>query len=204
MKLPYKAIKEIAENLDCGMVCYIHKETKEIKSVIDINDPYADEEPWEKELTEIENNWDKYLKIEKITSSEMFQIMEDFTDQVQSEYIKERLINALSRKKPFRNFKYEIDENEKIRQQWFSYKAYRYEAWVKAYLQDLIEEENAPKYMGYYDDDGTKYDPDLYPLPTLCMSCIKKDDPNEEMLCNLTRIDQLGEINFKCFAYKQK
>lgn len=56
--------------------------------------------------------------------------------------------------------------------------------------------------MGYYHDDGTEFNPNLYPIPGLCQSCKKKDDPNEEILCNLTRLDQLGEEEFKCFAYK--
>ena len=60
------------------------------------------------------------------------------------------------------------------------------------------------KIMGYYNDDGSKFNPDLYPLPNLCMSCAKKDDPNEEIVCNMTRMDQLGETDFRCFAYEKK
>ena len=56
--------------------------------------------------------------------------------------------------------------------------------------------------MKFYDDDGNEYNPSLHPLPTLCLSCKKKDDPNEELLCNLNRLDQLGEADFKCFAYE--
>ena len=55
--------------------------------------------------------------------------------------------------------------------------------------------------MKFYDDDGNEYNPDLYPLPSLCLSCKKKNDPSEEILCNLNRLDQLGEKEFKCFAY---
>ena len=46
--------------------------------------------------------------------------------------------------------------------------------------------------------------PNLYPLPSLCLSCKKKDDPNEEILCGLNRMDQVGEAEFKCFAYEKK
>jgi len=58
--------------------------------------------------------------------------------------------------------------------------------------------------MGFYDDNGNKYNPDLYPLPHLCISCRKKDDPNEEIVCTLTRMDQMGESEFRCFAYEKK
>ena len=58
--------------------------------------------------------------------------------------------------------------------------------------------------MSYYDDDGNKLNPNLFPLPQLCLSCKKKDDPNEEILCNLTRLAQIGAIEFICHAYKRK
>ncbi len=53
----------------------------------------------------------------------------------------------------------------------------------------------------YFDDDGNEINPDLYPKPQLCLSCRKNDDLNEELLCNLTRLDQRDEPEFKCFAY---
>jgi len=56
--------------------------------------------------------------------------------------------------------------------------------------------------MEFYDDNGNKLNPDLQPLPGLCLSCKKKDNPNEEMFCTLTRTDQLNEAEFKCFAYE--
>jgi len=57
---------------------------------------------------------------------------------------------------------------------------------------------------GFYDDDGTKIDPNLIPKPGLCISCIHDDDPSEEMLCTMNRMDQTNESEFKCGAYKPK
>ncbi len=65
-------------------------------------------------------------------------------------------------------------------------------------------EKYTPKLMGYYRDDGSEYNPDLHPLPGLCMSCKKKDDPREEIVCNLTRMDQAGNSEFICYAYERK
>jgi len=211
MRLSNKAIKEIAENLDCGMVWYINKETHEIKSIVDPEDVYAEEEFWRDDLDEIENNWTNYVKINKMRSRVAFQIMEDFTTQVSDKEIRNRLIYALNKNKPFKNFKYEVDYNEDIRQEWFKFKAFKYEEWVKEYLENIIEEsegdkdvrQQIPKITGYYNDDGSEYNPDLFPLPNLCVSCKKKDDPKEKMICNLTRMDQLGEAEFKCFAYER-
>ena len=57
--------------------------------------------------------------------------------------------------------------------------------------------------MAYFDDDGTEVNPSLFPKPTLCLSCKKNDEPNEEIICSLTRLDQRNETEFKCFAYEQ-
>ncbi len=56
---------------------------------------------------------------------------------------------------------------------------------------------------GFYNDDGTKFNPYLHPLPELCLSCKKKEDVNEELLCNLNRMDQVGSKIFKCHAYEE-
>lgn len=57
--------------------------------------------------------------------------------------------------------------------------------------------------MGYFTDDGEELNPDLFSKPQLCLSCKNNEKLEEEVLCNLTRLDQLNEIEFKCFAYKQ-
>jgi hypothetical protein len=56
---------------------------------------------------------------------------------------------------------------------------------------------------GYFNDDGTPINPDLFPKPQLCLGCRKNDDQDEEILCNLNRLDQRGKAVFKCFAYEQ-
>lgn len=60
------------------------------------------------------------------------------------------------------------------------------------------------KTMGYFDNDGNEFNPDLYPTPNLCLSCKKNENSKEDMICNLTRMDQLDEKEFKCFAYENK
>ena len=55
----------------------------------------------------------------------------------------------------------------------------------------------------YFDDDGNELNPDLIPKPGLCISCAKNEDPEEEVLCTLNRLDQSGESEFKCYAYEQ-
>ena len=55
----------------------------------------------------------------------------------------------------------------------------------------------------YFDDDGTKINPDIIPEPDLCVSCRKDGKPGkEETLCNLTRTDQQDRTEFMCDAYE--
>ena len=54
----------------------------------------------------------------------------------------------------------------------------------------------------FYKDDGTEINPELVPKPSLCVTCKKDDDPNEEILCMLNRTDQQGETEFICYAYE--
>ena len=56
---------------------------------------------------------------------------------------------------------------------------------------------------GYYDDDGNKLNPNLIPTPGLCLICKKNLDPNEEILCNLNRLDQRNQNEFICCAFEK-
>jgi hypothetical protein len=58
----------------------------------------------------------------------------------------------------------------------------------------------------FFDDDGNELNPDLISKPALCISCAKDSngDPEEEALCNLNRLDQQDEPEFRCFAYEPK
>jgi hypothetical protein len=57
---------------------------------------------------------------------------------------------------------------------------------------------------GYFLDDGTPVNPNLIPKPGLCVTCVNDDKPSEEVLCNLNRIDQHGQGEFKCYGYVKK
>jgi hypothetical protein len=56
---------------------------------------------------------------------------------------------------------------------------------------------------GYFDHDGNQLNPELIPKPGLCLTCKKDSDPNEEILCNLNRLDQRNQDKFVCYAYEK-
>jgi len=57
---------------------------------------------------------------------------------------------------------------------------------------------------GFFDDDGYKIDINLIKKPSLCITCLNDDDPNEEIFCQMTRHDQKDDEEFICFAYKKR
>jgi len=131
-------IKEIAEQLDCGMRCYINKETCEIKTVLNFESWQTDDrEPWKDILDELDENWDKYFEIERMESHESFKIMADFTETVDSKELRDKLINALNRKHPFQNFKWVVDNSGPYRQKWFDFKNQRLIEWVEKKLDEI-------------------------------------------------------------------
>lgn len=48
-----------------------------------------------------------------------------------------RKINALNRSKPFRNFKWQIDNSGDYRQVWFDFKRRRYKEFVKKQIEEF-------------------------------------------------------------------
>jgi hypothetical protein len=77
---------------------------------------------WDEKLEQLEKNFTDYYEIDKWTSSEAFEIMSEFTDQVSDNKEQSRLFDPLRRNKPFREFKFVIDNSGDFKQQWFDFK----------------------------------------------------------------------------------
>ena len=135
MKITKEKIKDIAQDLQIGMAVYINRETSETESLLDQDNVYGEPEFWEEEIEKIEKEWKDYVVLTKMSSSEAYQIMEDFVDEVNDERLKEYLIKILNRRSPFANFKAEIDESD-YREKWFEFKDKRYEEYVR---EELLE-----------------------------------------------------------------
>ena|SRR5688572_15656118 len=128
-------ITELADNLDCGLRCFVHRDTKTIVTTPNaVNDPLSDSELWDDANREIENNFDSYAEIDKIDSRESFRLMEKFIETVENERVRDKLDQALRRPKPFWNFKFEVDNSGPYRQKWFDFKKQQLIEWVKEQL----------------------------------------------------------------------
>ncbi|MCK9451085.1 MAG: UPF0158 family protein [Bacteroidales bacterium] len=132
MKLTDKQIEEIADELEAGMSCFYNLKTGEIKIILDFDNwIYTDEEPWEEDIKELDENWCDYFQFEGMNSRDSFKIMEDFTENVDDNKTRERLIKALNKSKPFSNFKWQIDNSGEYRKAWFAFRKARFIDWVK-------------------------------------------------------------------------
>ncbi len=138
MTLMEDQIKEIAENLDIGMRCFYHLKTGEIETIPNFFEGGwigQDTEPWQETLDKLDENWGEYFEFEKMTSHESFEIMADFAETVDNQKLQDRLFKALNKSKPFRNFKWEIDNSGEYREKWFEYKNQRMIEFVKTQIE---------------------------------------------------------------------
>jgi len=125
-------IKEISDQLDCGFRAFYHKLSGELIFVPDIDKHYnIDTSAWQDELDKLDSNFFDYYEIEAMDARESFSVMADFAEQVSDTNLRNKLINALNRKKPFREFKFIIDNSGKYRQNWFDFKNNRYLEWTE-------------------------------------------------------------------------
>jgi hypothetical protein len=132
-------IEEIAELLDCGFLVYVQKTTFNNIVVPDEDANFGMElEEYESEFEELEKNYQDYFKIEKWTTSEAFDIMKDFANQVKVENLQKELLNAINKKGPFKQFMFTIDNSGEHRQKWFDYSNNRKEAFVREQFLKLF------------------------------------------------------------------
>lgn len=134
MKITKEQISEIAELLDCGMICFYHRPTGTIESYPDPDSPFFDPEVWQDTIKRIENDWGNYDRFEKMDSTQGFQLMEDFAYSLTDEKFRDKIIDQLSRRRPFRNFKNLIDSSD-YRQSWFDFKKNAYIDFVKKQIE---------------------------------------------------------------------
>jgi hypothetical protein len=138
--LTSEQIKEIAETIDCGFVCYWNIKNNRL-IFIPSNDEfeYDDSGAWDEDIKELKLNSSEYREIEQPDSTESFRFMEDFTDELpDNTRIKVTLIEALNKRKPFREFKYEIDNSGEYRQSWFDFKNQKMIEYVKDSIDYIV------------------------------------------------------------------
>jgi len=130
-------IREMVQQMDCGFRGYYHQHTGELLFVPDtLRNPYFETELFEEDIKKWEDNQNDFVEIATMDSSRSFEIMAAFAEQLDLKNpLKGRLINALGKRKPFREFKSLIDFSGPYRQQWFQFREARIMEWVKSQLK---------------------------------------------------------------------
>ena len=125
-------IKEISEQLDCGFRAFYHKQTGDLIFVPDTNKHIEiDITAWKEEFKKLDKNFFDFQEIFGMESSDFFRVMADFADQLTDLKLQNELIAALSRNKPFRAFKFIIENSGEHRQNWFDFKKERLIEWTE-------------------------------------------------------------------------
>ena len=141
-----KLVHDIAESIDCGLVCYLNPDTLEMEDIPKtlLEGGYDLEEDDEDGTMNLKSEtWEKCLTVEPRESSESFRIMEDFVAGIDDKNMKNKLINALSNRKPFANFKMMVEQS-KFREEWFAFKQKKLEELVWEELSWQLEDQEKP------------------------------------------------------------
>ncbi len=136
MVVPSEKITEIADHLDAGFKCFIHRETYEVVAFPE-DDLYLDLEndAWKEERNKVKKNKKKFIEIGQMMPSEAFRVMAAFVDALPIDAIKIRLLVALEGKKPFANFKHQVHNSGIYREQWFAFKREKQIDWIQEELR---------------------------------------------------------------------
>lgn len=86
--------------------------------------------------TLIDENPERFRKIENTPSWRSFEIMEAFVNRLPEGEAKHRLGHTLTRRKPFRNFKDALFEFGPLREDWFRFELESFAAIAKEWLKD--------------------------------------------------------------------
>lgn len=138
-------IRDLAQHLTTGVKCYIHRKTLEVVTFPDPDELDKELLPmWSDDIKKVKKNRKDYIEIENMDSRRTFRVMEDFVETVDDARLKVRLMDALERSKPFRNFRSIIDNADDYREEWFRFSDAKLEEWVEEQLKDhgLIERED--------------------------------------------------------------
>lgn len=141
ISVPDEIIEEIADQLDCGMKCYLKISSCTI--VTTIKDEYCRDsgiDELDEELDQIKENPSDYIEFQELESRESYNMMVDFASEITDTEFQARLMKSLDQESPFRKFKSTLDSSDDYRQMWFDYKKNRYIKFVKTQIENDLNQ----------------------------------------------------------------
>jgi len=135
MEVSREILNDIADSIEAGFKCFIHRETFEVVTYLNPDQyPEMDPKDWKDEIDKVRKNKKKFIEIENMTSSDSFRVMEEFADSLENNATKVRLLTALQGRKPFANFKHQIENSADSRNLWFEFRREKNIEWVSNQL----------------------------------------------------------------------
>lgn len=124
----------IFEESTCEHRSYLDLETGEIIRIF--NDIMYSDEKEELDDKVEEGFGERYITIPNAESYEGYQDMKDFIETVKEVKLKEKLCNAIAKKKAFRRFKDVLNSYPKERERWFKFKDEKVMERVNKWLEE--------------------------------------------------------------------
>jgi|SRR5688572_20420993 len=135
MEISREIINDIADSMEAGFKCFLHRDTLEVVTYLDPEqNADIDTKDWKEEMSKVRRNKKKFVEIESMTSSDSFKVMEEFVDSLENNSTKVRLLTALEGQKPFANFKHQVDNSGEYRELWFSFRRQKNIEWIQNQL----------------------------------------------------------------------
>jgi len=132
LKLSDELVQDIANNIDMEMICYLNIKTMEPTYVF----PEKFSECLDEDLDEasefVYEHKEDFIKIEKPDSHTSYKFMEAFIETITDDRIAERLSDAISFAKPFRNFKDILARYPDVQKEWYAFKNKKYIEYIKS------------------------------------------------------------------------
>lgn len=154
---PEKVVREIADNIDAGITCYLNPDTWEYEDIApcvmeefgpsDWDDEEEDDETdtgWQADLRrglrqqlDKIDSWKHCIRIEQPESHESYRFMARFIEECipENDIWCGRAWQAINGRRPFANFKHIVEHCSPYRQQWFHFKR----QCLEKYVRDEIE-----------------------------------------------------------------
>lgn len=138
---------------------------------------------------------------------QIVEMMIDFAENTEDELLGDELIDILSGVDPIDMFNQKLIRSD-YDKQWVDHQM----SWIEKNVRYSIREElerlvkwPEGEYNGFYNDDGTKVDPETVPVPNLCVICKRHldEDWEENLLCLMNRNDQRNSDDFQCGAFEK-
>ena len=138
MKPPSKdIIKDIVAEIDCESTCFYHPETEgfiAIPNFVLNSEEEAMKAAFKPELDKIAEDEKELVKIEGLSDSDTYGLMEEFIGTFEKGDFKNDLLKSLEDKHPLEAFNQAIRSSE-FRQSWFNFKQGALEKKVKNILR---------------------------------------------------------------------